>query len=207
MTEKSYVGYGSLISPTVVASYFTENTEQKVQEKFSEKTGYEQPEEVIRQDFLEKWRELEDQITLIPVKIQGVRRSYSYRSKRGGLMLSTRKKTGSWINAVVIQGLPEKQREILEDVESSYIREEISTGKIETYEACDSEIEDEPVMFLADPEGENFDVDGEINLVYHKTILAGIEILGEIYGEKFVEEFRDDFLKTTYHRGEPLAEK
>ena len=207
MTEKSYVGYGSLISPTVIASYFTENTEEKVQEKFSEKTGYEPPEEVLSQDFLEKWRELEDELDLIPVKIQGVRRSYSYRSKRGGLMLSTRKKPGSWINAVVIQGLPEKQREILEDVESSYIREEIDIGRIETYEACDLEVEDEPVMFLADPEGEDFDVEGEINFVYHKTILAGIDLLGEIYGEEFAEEFKQDFLETTFHGGEPLAEK
>ena len=122
-------------------------------------------------------------------------------------MLSVREKSGSWINAVVIKNLPEKQREILEDVESSYLRKEIRLEDIEVYDSCDAKIDDEPVLFLADPEGEKFDVEGEINMVYHKTILAGIEILGGIYGEEFAEEFKQDFLETTFHGGEPLVEK
>ncbi|MFB6241681.1 MAG: hypothetical protein ABEJ36_02650 [Candidatus Nanosalina sp.] len=206
-SRDTYVGYGSLISPSVIGGYFLEEREEKVQQKFSEKTGYEEPEQVLREDFVEKWREVEDEVELIPVRIQGLEISYSYESRRGGLMLAARENEDRWINGVVIRGLPEKQQEIIEDVESTYLRRRISLDRIEVYDECSKELEQKPLLFFENPEDRDFEAEGEINLVYHKTILAGIELLGEEYGEDFAGEFKQDFLETTFHEGERLAEK
>jgi hypothetical protein len=206
-SEETYVGYGSLISPPVIGGYFAKDREEKVREKFSENTGYEEGQEIIRQDFVEKWREVKDQVDIVPVKIQGLERSYSFDSGRGKLMLAVREKEEEWTNAVVLRGLPEEQREIIEDIESSYLRREISLERIEVYEECEKELHQKPVVFFADPEDRNFEAEGEINLIYHKTILAGIDLLGEEYGERFAEKFKQEFLETTMHEGGNLIKK
>lgn len=203
-SEDSYLGYGSLISPSVVAAYFFDDRGEKVEEKYSEKEISEDK-SVLIDEFVEKYRELE-QVEMIPVKVQGMERSYSFKSGRGGLMLSAKENPDSWINAVVIKGLPEEQQEILDDVESDYQKHEIDLDRIEVYDQCDAEITEKPVLYLSDS-GEKFSAgDREINELYHRTIMQGIALLGEEYGEEFVEEFSEDFLKTTFYKGEPVTD-
>ncbi|MFB6116758.1 MAG: hypothetical protein ABEK10_04585 [Candidatus Nanosalina sp.] len=200
-----YLGYGSLISPTVVAAYFFDDREEKTRQKYSKQ--FSDQESVLRSDFTEKWREIKDEVDMIPVKVRGLKRSYSLKSRRGGLMLSASEDEEEWINGVVIRGLPEKQQEVLDNVESDYVKHEISLEDIETYPNVDVEIEQEPILYLSD-EVDKFDPgDREINRIYHRTILEGIDLLAEDYGQSFAEEFRDDFLKTTYLRGKPVSER
>lgn len=198
-----YLGYGSLISPSVVAAYFFEDREEKTAGKYSKSFSGE--ESVLVDEFVEKWREINDGIEMIPVKVQGLRRSYSLKSSRGGLMLSASEDKNEWINGVVIRGLPERQQEILDDVESDYVKHKIPLKDIETYPEVDTEIRKEPVLYLSD-EAEKFDPgDREINKIYHRTVLEGIELLAEEYGPGFTEKFREDFLETTYLRGTPVS--
>jgi len=204
-SKNTYLGYGSLISPSVVAAYFFDDRAEKVREKYSEK-NFSEDESVLIDDFVEKWSELEE-VEMIPVKVEGLERSYSFKSGRGGLMLSASENPESWINAVVIRGLPEEQREILDDVESDYQKHEIDLDRIEVYEQCDAEITEKPVLYLSDA-GEKFSAgDREINELYHRTIMHGIELLAEEYGKEFGEEFAEDFLETTFYDGEPVADQ
>ena len=200
----NYLGYGSLISPSVVAAYFSDNRAEKVEEKYSQE--FPDDESVLLEGFVEKWHEIKDEVEMIPVKVQGLRRSYSLKTGRGGLMLSASESEDNWINAVVIRGLPEEQQEILDDVESDYMKHEIPLEDIETYPGIKEEIKEELVLYLS-ADSEKFDPgDRDPNRLYHRTILEGIELLAEQYGDEFAEEFRKSFLNTTYLRGEPVSE-
>lgn len=204
MSDDIYLGYGSLISPSVVAAYFFDDRSEKVREKYSEKQ-FSEEESVLIDEFVEKWREIKGEVEMIPVKVEGLRRSYSLKSDRGGLMLAAEEDEDSWINAVAIRGLPEEQQKILDDVESAYQKHEIDLDRIEVYPQCDVELGEEPVLYLS-RENEKFSPgDREINELYHRTIMQGIELLGEDYSEEFVEEFSRDFLETTFYRGKPVS--
>lgn len=205
-SQDTYLGYGSLISPSVVAAYFFDDRAEKVEEKYSEK-NFSEDEFVLIDEFVEKWEELKGDVEMIPVKVQGLERSYSFKSGRGGLMLSASENPEKWINAVVIRGLPEEQQEILDDVESDYQKHEIDLDRIEVYEQCEAEITEKPILYLSDS-GEKFSAgDREINKLYHRTIMQGIELLAEEYGQEFGEEFSGDFLETTFYDGEPVADQ
>lgn len=200
----NYLGYGSLISPSVVAAYFLDNRAEKVEEKYSQE--FQDEESVLIQEFVEKWHEIKDEVEMIPVKVRGLRRSYSLKSSRGGLMLSASEDEDEWVNGVVIRGLPEVQQEILDDVESDYVKHEIPLKDIETYPHVEAEIKEEPILYLSD-RSEKFDPgEREINSIYHRTILEGIDLLARDYGKDFAEKFRKDFLERTYLRGIPVSE-
>lgn len=204
MSSDTYLGYGSLISPSVVAAYFFDDRAEKVEEKYSEKV-FPEDESVLIDDFVEKWEEL-DEVEMIPVKVQGMERSYSFKLHRGGLMLSASENPEKWINAVVVRGLPQEQQDILDDVESDYQKHEIDLDRIEVYEQSDAEITEKPILYLSDS-GEKFSAgDRRINELYHRTIMQGIELLTEEYGEEFTEEFSRDFLKTTFYQGQPVTD-
>lgn len=201
----TYLGYGSLISPSVVAAYFFGDRAEKVEEKYSGK-NFSDDESVLVDEFVEKWKKIKGDVEMIPVKVQGLERSYSFKSGRGGLMLSASENPERWINTVVIRGLPGEQSRILDDVESDYQKQEIDLDRIEVYEQCEAEIKEKPVLYLSDS-GEKFSAgDREINELYHRTIMQGIELLAEEYGEEFAEEFSRDFLETTFYEGEPVAD-
>ena len=204
MSSDTYLGYGSLISPSVVAAYFFDDRAEKVEEKYSEKV-FPEDESVLIDNFVEKWEEL-DEVEMIPVKVQGMERSYSFKSHRGGLMLSASENPEKWINAVVVRGLPQEQQDILDDVESDYQKHEIDLDRIEVYEQCEAEITEKPILYLSDS-GEKFSAgDRKINELYHRTIMQGIELLTKEYGEEFTEEFSRDFLKTTFYQGQPVTD-
>lgn len=203
MTD-NYLGYGSLISPSVVAAYFFDDRAERVEEKYSEK-NFAKDESVLIDDFVEKWREIKGEVEMIPVKVQGLRRNYSLKTSRGGLMLSASESEDDWINAVVIRGLPEDQQEILDQVESDYVKHEVSLEDIETYSQVEAEITEKPILYLSDT-GQKFDPgERDMNELYHRTILEGIELLTEDYDQEFTEKFKHDFLETTYLGGEPVS--
>lgn len=205
MNKQGFFGYGSLISPSVVGSYFADNVAEKVDRKFKELDGTESEEEMLQEEFVQEWRDSD--VKMIPVKVYGFERRYNLKSDRGGLMLSARQKQDSWINGVVITDLPEEQKEIIRQVEQDYREVEISHDDLEVYEECDLELPDTVTIFVEQPDVEKFDEDVsdyEINQVYQKTILAGIDLLGELYGDEFAERFRNDYLETTIYDGKPL---
>lgn len=207
MSKEGFLGYGSLISPSVVGGYFAENAGEKIDRKFEELDGSEDEEEVLQQEFIDEWRESD--VEMIPVKAHGFQRRYNLKSDRGGLMLSTREKENEWMNGVVITNLPEEQKEIIRQVEQDYREVEISHDDLEVYDACDKDLPEEVTVFVEEPGVEKFDEDVSdysINQIYQKTILGGIDLLGEVYGEDFAEEFRQDYMETTFYMGTPLSQ-
>lgn len=207
MSEEGFLGYGSLISPSVIGGYFADNAAEKIDRKFERLDGTEDEEEILQEEFVQEWRESDFQ--MIPVKAHGFERRYNLKSDRGGLMLSARENRDSWINGVVITDLPQEQKEIIRQVEKDYREVEISHEDLEVYEGCEEELPEQVTVFVEEPEVDKFDEDVsgyEINQVYNKTILGGISLLGEMYGEELAENFRRDYLETTMYDGKSLAE-
>lgn len=207
LSDEGFFGYGSLISPSVVGGYFTDNAADKINQKFESLNGSENPQEMLREEFVENWRESE--VEIIPVKAYGFERRYNMKSDRGGLMLSARENPDKWINGVVITNLPEEQKKKIRQVENDYREVRIDHDDLEVYESCDIELPDQITVFVEQPDLDKFESDvsdQEINQVYNKTILGGIDLLGEIYGEELAENFRQDYLETTTFLGDPLSE-
>lgn len=207
MSEEGIFGYGSLISPSVIGGYFTDNSAEKINQKFESLDGSETPKETLREEFVEKWRESE--VEIIPVKLYGFERRYNLKSDRGGLMLSARENPDKWINGVVITNLPEEQKEMIGQDEDDYREVKVDHDDLEIYESCDRELPSQITIFVEQPGLEKFESDvsnREINQVYNKTILGGIDLLGEIYGYELTEKFSADYLETTTYLGDPLSE-
>jgi hypothetical protein len=195
--------YGGLIrlSGLVNALYNIE------EDAFGQERSY-GDEELVETAVKEKWKDIESQFDIIPVKLKAYRRKYDYESPRGGTMLSVeRTNPEDLVNGTLILGLSTEQVETIDRMEKNYIKEEVSASELETYSGFEIPDDIDNVrLYLAD-DCDKFRSDESFNPTYHARIIAGIEELGEMYGNKLGREFLLDFLKTTYDNGQPMIEK
>lgn len=203
--------YGGGILPTIV---FRELEGPESIDKIYEKY----PEKKIREEALRRFREMykADEIEVIPVKVEGLKRHYSSESERGGAMLEAFPEEDSYINGVILE-LPEDIAQDVDDMESDkgdLELQKFEKEKIETYldsetmEEKDLEIPDGIRLFTPKNNSQvsNLETERQRNPVYHGRIMEGINIIRELYGDKVAEKFREDFLETTYERNPETGE-
>ena len=227
--NESIFAYGSLILPTSLVSRFVD-LEQTVDEIYEDdlgctgQEGEESPilneiyksergledENLIREEAEEAWKELKEDIDLLPVRMPGFRRTYSFESSRGGAMLEAEytDDESDYINGIVVTGLSEKQRKKVDSSEEEYQRIDVPSENIEHYlddgtlGEMELELPEHIEIYVAEDGNEVFDTETSRtrNETYHARIVKGIEMLGEIFGEDFAQDFYEDFLESTYER-------
>lgn len=128
MGNESIFGYGSLILPTSLIGRFKE-IETPLSEIYSKELEESDYDELIRDEAIEKWEQLKETLTIIPVKVYGFERYYSVESDRGGTMLEARYTGDSsdFINGVIVQNLTEEQRASVDSMSSEALR---GVGKV-----------------------------------------------------------------------------
>jgi len=227
--NESIFGYGSLILPTSLVSRFVDleqtvdeiyeadlgctgqegEESQIVDEIYNNERGLED-ENLIREEAEEAWKELKEDINLLPVKMPGFRRTYSFESSRGGAMLEAEytDDESDYINGIVVTGLSEEQRKKVDSSEEEYQRIRVPLENVEHYlddaalREMELELPKHIEIYVAKDEHEMFDkkTSRTRNETYHARIMKGIEMLGEIFGEDFAQGFYEDFLESTYER-------
>ena len=198
-------GYGSLILPTSVMARFEDEVGPA---KPLYKEGLEYGEKgILREKAVEAWEEekqKENRIEMIPVKIEGFRRNYTWE-KYGGTMLEA-EHTGNpedIINGVVIQNLNDEQYNSIASSEEGYGVQEIQPEDIETY-INNTEIEKPVTIYTeSDDERSNFMTSRTRSSTYHGRILEGIDMIKDQHGKEIADEFRKDFVKNTYENPIP----
>lgn len=218
-SESAVFGYGSLILPTSLVGRFVD-LEEGVDSIYEEGLGLED-DGLIREEAEEAWDELKNDLEILPVKISGFRRSYSYESPRGGAMLGAEPllneddynepidyEDGEYINGLVVLGLDEDERDEIASTEDGYKRIDVHRDNIEHYlddkalEELGAEIPEHIEVYVGEESTEKFDktTSRTRNKTYHARVLKGIEMLGDLFGEDVANEFYKDFLETTYER-------
>jgi hypothetical protein len=196
---KTVFGYGSLILPTAAVGNLPEIQDVD--------RIYQRDEELLRDDALEKWNEIREQVTVLPVKVEGYARYYSNESPRGGCMLEVFESEDEWINGVILFDLPDPLYEAVTEKEKEMGDYEVSTvprEKITPYVETDRELPEQVKLYVPreDSEKSSLETSRGKNPVYHARIMKGIEMLGDSYGREVAKEFRLDFLDTTYEKVE-----
>lgn len=201
-------GYGSLILPTSLVSRFVD-LEDGVDTIYEDELGLED-EGLTRNEAEQAWEEVQQDVDILPIKVPGFQRRYSYESHRGGAMLEA-EYTGSeedYINGVLVTGLSEEEKKEIDSTEEGYRRVEVPSEDIEHYlsdnqlDELDVDIPENIEIYVAEEESELFDdqTDRTRNETYHARIMKGIEMLGEMFGEDVAQNFYEDFLDSTYER-------
>lgn len=207
-SENAVFGYGSLILPTSLVSRFVD-LEEEVDPIYEEELGLED-EGLTRDEAEQAWEEVQQDIDVLPIKVPGFQRRYSYESHRGGAMLEA-KYTGNdedYINGVLVTGLSEEKKQEMDSTEDGYQRIEVSADDIEHYlsdeqlDELDVDLPENIEIYVAEEDSELFDeqTDRTRNETYHARIMKGIEMLGEMFGEDVAQNFYEDFLDSTYER-------
>lgn len=201
-------GYGSLILPTSLVSRFVD-LEEEVDPIYEEELGLED-EGLTRDEAEQAWEEVQQDIDVLPIKVPGFQRRYSYESHRGGAMLEA-EYTGNdedYINGVLVTGLSEERKQEMDSTEDGYQRIEVPADDIDHYlsdeqlEEMDVDLPENIEIYVAEEDSELFDqqTDRTRNETYHARIMKGIEMLGEMFGEDVAQNFYEDFLDSTYER-------
>ena len=206
--NQSIFGYGSLILPTSLVGRFI-NLEQSVDEIYEEELGLED-ESLVREEAEEAWDELKENLGLLPVRVRGFKRTYSFESPRGGAMLEAEytDDESDYINGIVVTGLSEEQTKKIDSSEDGYQRIDVPSKYIEHYlddetlEEMELELPEHIEVYVAEDENALFDKKTRRtrNETYHARIIRGIDMLGELFGEAVAQEFYEDFLESTYER-------
>ncbi|MFO7925523.1 MAG: hypothetical protein ACQET5_11720 [Halobacteriota archaeon] len=193
-------GYGSLILPTSLISRF-ETIDPELNEIYNDET-----EHAVREDALKKWKECQNRIKYLPTKIRGFKRYYSYESKRGGTMLEVvhTDDPEDWINGVLIFGLSEYEQQRVAQSEAGYDLRTLRDPSVEFYVQPDhvvgSELSspEEIDLYVSPKSQEEITAAYPRNRTYHRRIVTGILMLGEMYGEEIARRFYRDFCESTY---------
>ncbi|MFB6100036.1 MAG: hypothetical protein ABEK16_02070 [Candidatus Nanohalobium sp.] len=221
MTEENPptpIGYGSLFLPPSVMRI--DDSVGKAKPKYEEDRRY-GDRNILRSSAVESWARREKEareggengIEMMPVKVDGFRRKYDLKTSYGGTMLDIEKDEKEWMNAVVISGLSEEEKEELDSSESSYETVKVDLEDVESYveeqrETLEQEFENGEVeLYIGEPRTTN----RTRKQTYHDRIRTGIDMIGEsleaMYGEtdgeKLAEEMWRDFKQTTYES--PIA--
>lgn len=207
-SENAVFGYGALILPTSLVSRFVD-LEEDVDPIYEEELGLDD-EDLTRDEAEQAWHDLQQDLKVLPIKVPGFQRKYSYESPRGGAMLEA-EHTGNdedYINGVLVTGLSEEKKKEIDDSEEGYQRIEVPLDDVEHYLSdeqlndLDLELPENIEIYVAEEDSEHFDdeTDRTRNKTYHARILKGIEMLGEMYGEEVAQSFYEDFQDSTYER-------
>lgn len=202
MDQRPLFSYGSKILPTAATGDLPEIQDVSVVYQGKQ-------ENILREDALEKWREIKDDVVIVPVKIHGFKRYYSNESPRGGAMLEVFEDEDGFVNGVLYYNLPREIRDavdVKEEDMGGYKRVAVKADKIETYldenrmEDLGVELPEKIDLYVPreDSDKSNLDTERTKNEVYHARIMKGIDLLGRLYGGELAEQFREDFLETTY---------
>lgn len=201
------IGYGSLFLPTSVMR--VDDTVGKAKPKYQNEMRY-GDRNILRDKAVESWawREKEfreqkqESMQIVPVKIDGFKRKYSLETDYGGAMLDIEEDQDSWMNAVVISGLSEDEKEILDSSESSYETQSISLEDVEPYleehrEVLQESFEDNCVeVYIGEPKT----TDRTRNQTYHDRIRTGMDFIEELYGQGLGKQMWQDFKDTTHEK-------
>lgn len=187
------LGYGSLIRPSSIA----ERKEPSwTQAAYSSKTDF-----LIHPDVSERWDEIRDRITAIPVRLSGFERFYSYETRRGGTMLELHPGTDT-VNGIIYTGLTDDEHDAIASYEDGYQQVTLSRSSFEPYPVHGLEPHQIPhkvTVYMPDtsqpPEP---DTVPRKNAIYHRRILQGIQDeLSDLFTPTLASRFRSDFLKST----------
>ncbi len=212
MSSENYAtaGFGSLILPTSLMRVDESVGKAKPIYDDNRENG---DEGLLRPNAVESWaheekkirEDEEDAKDIIPVKIDGLQRRYSLDVEYGGTMLDVERDEDSWMNAVIVTGLSEEEKEKLDSSEENYETEALDMDNVEPYlEEHNEELEKafeegEVQIYIGDHKVSN----RPRNQTYHDRIHRGMEFIGEIYSEELAEEMWQDFKQTTYET--PIA--
>lgn len=129
-------------------------------------------------------------LSFIPVKIQGFKRSYSIKIRRLNCIYTGNKE--DFVNGVIINGLDKKQLNKISSTEKGYSLREIGKEDISFYSQEPSGDFDVNI-YVADQDNleEGF---SDRNKIYHKRVLAGIQFLKLKYNNEIAQEFYEDFI-------------
>jgi vacuolar-type H+-ATPase subunit I/STV1 len=210
--------YGSGLLPTRTMAI--KSTVDKAKPKYEEERRY-GDREILRRSAVDLWayREKEAReggengIEMMPVKVDGFKRKYDLETSYGGTMLDIEKDEKEWMNAVVISGLSEEEKEELDSSESSYETVTVDLEDVEPYleeqrEVLEEEFDNGDVeLYIGEPRATN----RTRNQTYHDRIRTGIDMIGEsleamyeeVDGEELAEEMWREFKQTTYEA--PIA--
>lgn len=182
-------GYGSLILPTSAISRFTD-FDIETEEIYSKDPDRSH----VRAEGILNLNKFD--LSFIPVKLRGFKRSYSIESRRGGKMLNciyTGNKS-DFVNGTIIKGLTESQLDEISSTEKGYSLKEINKENISFYSKAPSG-EFKVNIYVAD---ENKLEDGfeDRNEIYHNRIIAGINFLKLKYDNKLAKNFYRDFINS-----------
>lgn len=197
--------YGSGLLPTSIMR--VDDSVGKAKPKYDQEKRY-GDRDILRDSAVESWawREKaaregeENRIEIIPVEVDGFKRKYNLESSYGGTMLDIERNENEEMNAVVISGLTEEEKDKLDSSESSYETATLDLKEVEPYleehiESLRDEFENNEVeIYIGEPKTTN----RCRNQTYHDRIRTGIDMIGEIYGERLAEEMWKDFKETTY---------
>lgn len=204
MGDEQVFGYGSLILPTSMVGRFADvGGLDSIYAEGVDADG----DELLRDEALEVWEDVREDIDVVPVRVEGLERYYSLES-RGGAMLEAVEADDedAYINGVVVSGLTEDQHDAISATESSYEEMSISPGDIEVYEGIDADVDfDAMTIYVRDPESDDFDLEEpkQRQPVYHERIMQGIEMMDEEYDTDIADAFRAEFEETTYETSLP----
>ncbi len=187
------LGYGSLIRPSSIA----ERKEPTwTQAAYSTDTDFS-----IHPDVSDRWDDINDRITAIPVQIEGFERFYSYRTRRGGTMLELYPGEDT-VNGIIYTGLTDDEHQAIAAYEDGYRQTTLTRENFEPYPVRgldEHQIPHRVTVYL--PDSDRPPAPGSVprkNAIYHRRILHGIEHeLAELFTDTLVQQFRADFLTST----------
>lgn len=203
----SVFGYGSLIRPSALVNTFPDHTAADDSYAAGRQYG---DKDLVSPETRTRWQEIREDITIIPAKLSGFRRTYCIPSSRGGTMLGLLR-TGDeqdMVNGIVYTGLTDTQFDHVKENEQQYTRIQIDGQSFIRYPEAE-DFRNQPVSL---PQTVHTFVTDTVeqheprNETYHGRILVGIEDLGEQFGSQFAQLFLRDFLATTYEHGDPLLD-
>jgi hypothetical protein len=187
------LGYGSLIRPSSIAE---RQDRSWTQAAYSSETDFS-----LHPDVSERWDEIRDRITVIPVQLSGFERFYSYETRRGGTMLELIPGEDI-VNGIILTGLTDDEHRAIASYEDGYRQATLTREKFDPYPVHGLEQHQIPhrvTVYL--PDADRPPAPGSVprkNAIYHRRILQGIQDeLGDLFTTTLASRFRSDFLKST----------
>lgn len=205
MTNENHstIGYGSIFLPPSLMR--VDDSVGSVDHIYEENKSY-GDRDIMRKEAVEAWahEEREGSKEIVPVKVEGLRRNYNYETARGGTMLDVERDEDSWMNPVIVTGLDDEEKNVLDSSEEGYDVEEIRREDLTPYleeheELVDQAAEDGVRIYIGDSPPRN----RVKNQIYHDRVRTGIDMIGEMYGEELGEQIWEDFKSTTYENPVP----
>lgn len=184
-SENLVFGYGSLILPTSFVSRFTDYR-IKTSQIYSK-----DPNKInITAEGILKWSNTKHRI--IPCKLTGFKRYYSYDSKRGGKMLECERTDNKedFVNGFILTNITDEEFKKMSSIEEGYHKEELKKDKFTFYA---KEPNGNPSINIYLSENINNRNYEKRNRIYHNRIMGGIRFLELKYDDKVRREFLKDF--------------